>query len=333
MKLRIIVITTIALILSLFIQSCSEQVPTGKTNSDTGTLQQRVINSSSGPYIMRDAQGNLVTNLPGAGAITPLFGHDALSPSHVRGARIYDDFTIELAMPAPGTNPLAALAEGVIPGGEWLCSSCHGYDYEGTVTFNGGGEINLQDLIPIRGRDEEYVIHMLNSGFAINNNGVPELVHNYNGILTPQAMVDVADFVVNEIYDTHQVVSAATGIGLGDMMEGNEFYNDSGVALPTGVPAYIRADGTFFNCIQCHDGVISTLDGTALKALAMADPFKFLHRTNFGSPRDEATFGFGYQNTAVMPGLYEVVLTDGLHFGGPEQAGAIMHYIQMNPAF
>jgi len=291
-----------------------------------GSTPERAIETvdPSMPHIL----GAVNNRIAGGTPIQARSAHTTgLDPSHVRGARIYDDFTIELGVTPPGGNPLAAAIDGgAIPAGanDWACSSCHGYDYEGNVTFNGGAEINLQDLLPVRGRDEQFVMDMLDVGFTMSDGTV---VHNYNGILTPQAMVDVADFVVNEIYDVHEVVSAARGQALGDPGEGDAMFNDSLAALPTGVPAFIRADGSAFNCAQCHDGTVST-SVAELKVIANADPFRFIHRINFGSPRDAGAKGFGYGDNTVMPGLYEVVLTDGLHFGGPEQASATMAFVQ-----
>jgi len=319
MKKSILYSSLIA-VFGIYISGCTEQVPNSGVQPD---------NEKSLNYIVRDGLNNRVTVGDGS-TNSPLFGHEALSPSHVRGARIYDDFLIELAAPPPGANPLTALAGGAIPADEWRCSGCHGFNYEGVAQFN-GADVNLQDLIPVRGRDEEFVIHMLQGGFMLSDGS---MTHDYTNILSPQAIVDVADFVVNEIYDTHEFVSAATGAGLGDMTEGGEMFNDPGLPEATGVPKFIRADGTPFNCLQCHDGTNANPNATdlaGLKATVAADPFKFLHRANFGAPRDEATLGFGYGDLTVMPGLYEVVLTNGLHFGGPEQASAVMHYIIMQP--
>ena len=321
MKKSILYIGSLS-IFGLVISACTEQV-SNNDGEKAVTFDKRV------PYIVKDGLNNRVTS--SGSTNTPLFGHEALSPSHVRGGRIYDDFMIEEAVASPGPNPLAALAEGGVAADEWRCSGCHGFDYEGVTTFNGGAEINLQDLIPVRGRDEEFVIHMLEGGFLLSDGTT---VHDYTGILDAQAMVDVADFVVNEIYDVHEVLSAATGVALGDLQEGMHLFENDLAPLPTGVPEFVRANGSAFNCLQCHDGANanpSATDLAGLKLAAAADPFKFLHRINFGAPRDEATLGFGYDDPTVMPGLYEVILTDGLHFGGPQDASAAMHFIQTAP--
>ena len=82
---------------------------------------------------------------------------------------------------------------------------------------------------------------------------------------------------------------------------------------------------------MCHGTEAGVTTVAELKVLANDGPFKFMHRSNFGMPRDviaKTTGDFGYGDLTVMPGLYEVVLTDGLHFGGPEQASNTMAYVQ-----
>lgn len=300
----------------IFLASCSEQRPVGA-----------YVKKESDGYIMRDALGNRTNT--SASPITITGGHTALEPSHVRGARIYDDFFIELDAAPPGPNPLVALGTGatLADADSWRCSQCHGFDYEGGVlTFNNGATNNLLELRDVRNRDEEFVFNLLLTGFdAWDGAGVVN-VHNYSGLLSEQAIVDVSDFVVNEIFDTHEFVRAPSSGALGDMDEGMAIYN----SMQTGiVPPLVRVDGSNFNCVDCHGA--DARSGTAaidIVAVAWEDPFRFLHRTLFGSPRSLATFPEFTTDAAVMPGLYEVILTDGLHFGGPEQGSAVMAHVQ-----
>lgn len=311
---------------SIYFAGCSERVPnsSGAQVSSTKALA----------YIMRDSLDNRASSV--GTQIEPLADH--LAPSHVRGARIYDDFMIELAsdttvaMPA-GDNPLLAMAtpikDGAPTGGmaSWLCSGCHGYDYEGGIfEFGNSATNNLLELREVRGRDEAFVYHMLMTGFSAWDGTQVVNVHNYSGILTEQAMTDVADFVVNEIFDTHQYIRAPSSGGLGDHSVGSEIYN----SVATGaIPPLIRVDGSNFNCVDCHgaDGLgVADID---LYALAWSNPFRWLHRVNFGSPRDLGTFpDISVEDGTVHPGLYEVILTDGLHFGGPEQASDLLAFSQ-----
>ncbi|MDH5259552.1 MAG: hypothetical protein OEX07_16170 [Gammaproteobacteria bacterium] len=318
---------------------CTETAPQQKTKVKASTYQTNISGKSGiNGYILRNDSGERIAT----GNNTILAGHQDLQPSHVRGARIYDDFTIELAgiaSPPAGRNPILDIATPTDPAmtpasdaDTWRCSHCHGYDYEGGVyTFNNEATNNLLELKDVRGRDEEYVIHMLMDGFNVWNGTTAVNVHNYTGLLSFQAMVDVSDFVVNEIFDTHVYVQAP-GSGSANPTthpEGMEFYNSTPVGA---IPPVIRVDGSNFNCVDCHgaDGLL--VPGIDLHTLAWTHPFKWLHRVNFGSPRSLQAFPDFTLDTSVHPGLYEVILTDGLHFGGPEQASALMAHVQMNLA-
>lgn len=331
-----------SLIISLLVAgatACTEQMsaPTGAKSSTSVGARINGINAvpSNPGYIVRDSGGNRVSNL----ANSPIrISAINLNPNHVRGGRIYDDFMIELgdaSMPT-GPNPLAEIGtptgKATPPTGmaEWLCSACHGFDYEGGVyTYNGGSTNNLLELRDVRGRDEEFVQEMLLNGFDIWDGTAIVNVHNYSAILTEQAIVDVADFVVNEIYDTHAVLRAPTGQALGDHIAGEEIF--ASPIVDGGVSPLITIDGLGFNCIKCHgDDAKSGTVGINLVTTAWEEPSMFLHRTLFGHPRDQATHGIGFVNDpTVMPGLYEVVLTEGLHFGSPAEGSEVMSHIQM----
>ena len=348
----------------------------------TGCLEQSQGTNSKKPssnthakgFIQKDSAGQLVLGAPQGNAITPKTTkfvapaatlsvhirqtHNGLEPSHVRGARIYDDFTIELAGAAGVTIPTAAAMNPLWdlgtfakapPGmtqanmpmagpGVFTCSGCHGFDYEGGLfTWNAGATNNLLELRDVRGKTEEDVIIVLFNGFNIFDGTKVVNVHNYTSMLTPQAMVDVADFVVNEIIDTHQFIRAPSSESLDTTMSGEALYKQ--VAQPGEIPPVIRVDGNNFSCIGCHgaDGKGAATSPKAkavdLPMLAWKDPFKFLHRTLFGKPRSLNDFPGFTTSPDVMSGFYETILTDGLHFGGPEQGAATLLYIQtMTPA-
>lgn len=328
-------ITFLFLISCLIATSCTESLPpatdSGEKNSSVSSRVYAKVPVAG--YIVRDAQGRLTRNAPATPVRSPVVGIRAghLAPSHVRGARIYDNFLIELDQAALPPNPLLAIGtpNGPAPTGDdaWRCSQCHGFDYEGGVfTFNNGATNNLLELRDVRGWDEAYVYDMLANGFNAWDGAAVINVHNYTGILTEQAITDVSDFVTNEIFDTHQFVRAPSSGALGDMMEGIAIYE----SVATGaIPPLITVDGMNFNCIDCHGA-----DGRSgpaaidLVASSFADPFQWLHRTLFGSPRSLAAFPGFVNDPAVMPGLYEVILTDGLHFGGPDQGSAVMMHVQ-----
>ncbi|MDH5217437.1 MAG: hypothetical protein OEX19_07070 [Gammaproteobacteria bacterium] len=332
MNIKTIVRLVVALTAFASLMACEMRSEVSDTKGDVSIKKQfNTINvgSTARGFIMRDATGNLSSS-----AAAPVkIASSHLQPSHVRGARIYDNFLVELDLAGLGQNPLADLGvptdPAAAPSGDasWQCSACHGFDYEGGVfTFNSGATNNLLELREVRGWDETYVYEMLAMGFDAWNGSAVVNVHNYSGILTEQAITDVSDFVVNEIFDTHQFIRAPASGSLGDMVEGMAIYN----SVATGpIPPLITVDGLNFNCVDCHGAdAISGSAGIDLVASSWADPFKWLHRSLFGSPRSLATYP-GYVNDPnVMPGFYEVILTDGLHFGGPEQGAAVMAHVQ-----
>ena len=346
MSRKINVLLSVLAIFSIGLMAgCTEQIPQQKSNTKSvSTVYNPKINPDTNGYIMRASESGerVVSQVPETLAAnnTVLVGHEGLEPSHVRGARIYDDFTIELSATVPGHNPIIAAigtpTDPAMPAASdadsWRCSHCHGFDYEGGVyTFNNGATNNLLELQHVRERDEDFVVHMLMNGFDVwDGTGVVN-VHNYTGLLTMQSMVDVADFVVNEIYDTHKYVQAPSSGSAHpeSAAEGAELYSSTAVGT---IPPIIRVDGSNFNCELCHgaDGLL--VAGIDLHTLAWTHPFEWLHRVNFGYPRALATFPDFTLDTTVHPGLYEVVLTHGLHFGGPGEASALMAHAQKNLA-
>jgi|GEM_PF-6882400 len=334
----------------IFSVGCLEQPAAKKSTAATNS-------KASGAVIQRGANNQLILAAATTGtppktakitaipAVHTRQAHEGLEPSHVRGARIYDDFSIELEgnadvtpIAATDLNPLLKAAGKTEPKGPegYRCSHCHGFDYEGGVyTWNNGATNNLLELKDVRGRSEGDVIDMLFAGFTIVDAGKVVTVHKYSTTLTPQSMVDVADFVVNETFDTHQFIRAPSSGSLGDAVAGTAIFHSPDV--PGEIPPIIRMDGKNFNCEQCHgldgkgDAVISPgTEKLDLNALAWADPFQFLHRTLFGKPRPlTKAITIPYTPAdGVMPGLYETVLTGGLHFGGPQQGADVMRHIQ-----
>ena len=334
------------------IAGCLEQSTTAKKDKN---------NAENKAFIQRDNSGQLVLAAPKANTLLPkiskivsplaalpphtIADHLNYQPNHVRGARIYDDFLIELDKTADITvrNPLLdaanekALAAKISAPKSYRCGYCHGYDYEGTVfTWNGGTTNNLLELRDVRGKTEEDIINFLFTGFKIvDSTGKVTTVHDYSALLTAQAMVDVADFVVNEIYDTHVYIRAPSSESLGDMTSGTALYT-SAATSPPGISPVIKMDGSNYNCLDCHGSDGKGLNATTpfvkvidLPALAWQESFKFLHRSLFGTPRSLAKVKDGSLTLPnYMPGFYETVLTDGLHFGGPEQGAATLKYIQ-----
>ncbi|MDH5257122.1 MAG: c-type cytochrome [Gammaproteobacteria bacterium] len=238
----------------------------------------------------------------------------------ITGGRLYDNWIIEsgvdatLAVP----NPLKQLAPDQAAIGlvsdvdSWRCSKCHGFDYEGGVF---GFSNNLVELKSVNKWTFDYVFSVLKNGYSANIPGLGVTrVHDYGNKMTDHQLWNLADFAVNEIFDTHTYIRAQTG-GIrepqGDAVEGNEIYN--------GLIEAAFPDGRAFDCISCHgaDGKLATeLDGTPIDLFEMAwtMPWEFFHRTKFGSPRLPTAI------TGIMPGVLEATRTDGHKHGNHDVA-------------
>jgi len=265
--------------------------------------------------------------------IEPLDILPELAPNHVRGARLYDDILVEAGTIPDGDNPLIAFAaeNADLAGADgWRCSVCHGYDFEGRE-FLGGAANNLLELSEVRGFTDEYVYVAITEGFSIIDGGAIVNVHNYSALLTDQQRVDLADFVANETFDTHIYLKAATGgtasIEFGDPVYGEELWTGMVAPVPGDGGSPLRdVRGVEFKCDTCHgaDGLL--VAGKDVFAVAKTEPWRFFFRVLFGSPRAGADPGV--DDPTVMPGLYEIVQVNGLHFGGPEQGAALLGYAQ-----
>lgn len=267
-----------------------------------------------------------------AGDITAFAAH-GVQANHIEGGRLYDDWVVETGIDTATleVNPLWSIApdQASIPAGvaddphqSWLCSNCHGFDFEGGRGFAAN---NLVELKHVRGwapGDPDnflYVYNFLMEGFPALINGTPMMVHSYAHFLTADPAAtpglteaefwDLADFAVEETVDTHQYLQPDTGTAVGS--NGNPAVGSIGREIFDGPGPTI--EGQEIDCAMCHG-----LDGLAIAAvhlptLAWEDPWRVFHRIRFGSPRPPGTVltpPFDPANT-VMPGLLEFLRTDG----------------------
>lgn len=314
-------ISLISIIVSIAIlTACAEPAVTVQTHPE---------NNKTSEYVMLGPVENTIQ-----------FAHPAdVGPSHVRGARFYDNLNIEIGAMA-GRNPLidmaneTAEAAAVTDEDSWRCVTCHGYDFEGTFTFFNGTAANLLELVEVRAMDEDYVGTALMNGFDVFNGTVVSNVHNYSSVGNAdiQPIVDVADFVANELFDTHVYIKAATnGVAAGfstaeAKAEGQALYE--GVVDMRYANPETATPGGLFSCVSCHGADGMGVANVMLPLEAWNSPWRFLFRTLFGSPR---ALPSPIDDPTVMPGLYEVTLSDGLHFAGAEQGALIQAYMQSLP--
>jgi len=241
----------------------------------------------------------------------------ALGRSNERGGRLFDNWIVESGSAAPGPNPLMALAPS--PGGatdaeSWQCAVCHGFDYEGGRF---GFSNNLVELKEVNSWDMSKVYGVLKNGYSAVNpaDGTLTVFHNYSDHLSDLALWDLAAFAMKNIIDMHEFIRVDTG-GIraykADAVEGGEIYNgDKPGTFATGDPV---------DCVTCH-GPQGKLTGADIFSLSWRDPFKFFHRTAFGTPRDPAA-----APASFSPSLYDANVVGG-HIDDHEIAD-VVYFVQ-----
>lgn len=232
------------------------------------------------------------------------------SPSIPRGGALYDNWPAALGKKPPSGNmPLWDRQKtNTISGPDtWRCVTCHGWDYQGKdgayragTNYTGfpGVYQNSQKL------SREQIIAQLN--------GTSDPAHNFKDLIGEGGLNDLAGFITQALIDDAQYINPITldVIG-GDMAHGKTLF-----------------DGT---CANCHgnDGQkikfrFEGMDAT-LGTLATLDPWRFLHKTRFGTPGTAMASFIGYdQGWKPQDGrdalLYAQTLPTGLTRATPPAA-------------
>jgi thiosulfate dehydrogenase len=148
----------------------------------------------------------------------------------------------------------------------WRCVTCHGWDYQGKdgAYRSGGNYTGFPGLLQSSQKlTKEQIIDQLS--------GKRDPAHDYSKLLAANELSDLADFIKGALVDDNQFINPQTldVIG-GDQANGEKFYKSG--------------------CASCHGD-----DGSKLKirfegldaglgTLAALDPWRFLHKTRFGTP-------------------------------------------------
>ena len=212
-----------------------------------------------------------------------------------RGAQIYDDWTEVVpgaALPV-GDHPLWSRQTNNTRTGEdtWRCVVCHGWDYQGsTGAFRSGSYFTgFSGILQTASFDNRELVSALD--------GSSDAQHNFTSILSEDDVESVIAFIQTGLIDDNEFIDLVTRkvIG-GDFNNGKQKYQQA--------------------CSSCHgeDGTMATFryEGTevALGTLAIQDPWRFLHRTRFGTAR-----------APEMPLGYELGWT-------PEDGRDVVYYVQ-----
>jgi thiosulfate dehydrogenase len=211
------------------------------------------------------------------------------------GAQIYDDWTsiIADASVPVGNNPVwSRQTNNTISGIDtWRCVHCHGWDYQGKdgAFRSGSYSTGFPGLLEVSEEDNAYLTAALN--------GTADAQHNFSTILSEEELTSVITFIQTGLIDDNEFIDIVTRKVIdGNLANGEEKYNQA--------------------CASCHgeDGTQATFryEGReiALGTLAVQDPWRFLHRTRFGTAR-----------APDMPIGYELGWT-------PEDGRDVVYYVQ-----
>jgi len=187
-----------------------------------------------------------------------------------QGAQLYDDWSqvVPNSSVPPGDNLIwSRQTNNTRTGADtWRCVTCHGWDYQGKegAFKSGANATGFPSILQDSTLDQSAIISILSGG------NDPQ--HDFSSLLRIEDLNNLATFIQNGILDDNQFIdSVSRKVISGNIQNGKNKY-----------------DGT---CASCHgaDGTALTFryEGTniSLGTLAVQDPWRFLHRTRFGTAR------------------------------------------------
>ena len=193
----------------------------------------------------------------------PVFSEDAIT-----GAQLYDKwYAVEGAKQPVGNMPIWERQKNNSRSGPetWRCSECHGWDYLGSegVYKTGSHATGFPNVMKLANNmtNEEIVSHL---------KGSKDPSHNFSQYLSDADLLKLAVFLHEGVQDESRLVDKTTlkVIG-GSLNHGKQLYDN--------------------NCAKCHgqDGklIIFRSEGINefLGSVAVRDPYRFIHRTRFGT--------------------------------------------------
>ena len=199
------------------------------------------------------------------------------TPDIPRGGALYDNWMAVVGQQPPANNnPIwSRQTNNTLSGPDtWRCISCHGWDYQGKdgayragTNYTGfpGVLANAQKLSAVD------IFNILS--------GKSDPAHDFSKYLDAASMTDLAGFIQTAIINDNLYIDPMTYdvIG-GDSAHGKLLY-----------------DGVCATC-HCSDGakIIMSFEGVqaGLGTLATIDPWRFLHKTRFGTPGTPMAIGY-----------------------------------------
>lgn len=197
-------------------------------------------------------------------------------PDYPRGGALYDKWYAVIGkQPPAGNMPVwARQTTNTLSGPDtWRCVTCHGWDYQGKdgAYRSGTNYTGFPSLLSAAQKlSKEQVIDQLS--------GKRDPAHDFSKLMVAADLSDLADFVKGALIDDNLFINPQTldVIG-GDMVNGEKLYKAT--------------------CTSCHGE-----DGSKLKfrfegldaglgTLATIDPWRFLHKTRYGTPGTQMPVG------------------------------------------
>ncbi len=199
-------------------------------------------------------------------------------PNIVRGAMLYDKWYAALGVNAPqGNMPIWARQTTNTRSGEdtWRCVSCHGWDYQGKDGAYRPGTGNYTGFPGLLSLSEGKSLEDLTA--ILKGSLDPE--HDFSKYMDDAALTDLAGFLKSGLVDDSLYIDPQTlSVKEGDAAHGKTLFDAQ--------------------CARCHGA-----DGTTIKfrfegrdatlgTLATVDPWRFLHKTRFGTPGTDMVIGY-----------------------------------------
>jgi cytochrome c553 len=188
----------------------------------------------------------------------------------VLGARLYDDWSkiVPGASIPVGNNLIWSRQTNNTRSGAdtWRCVTCHGWDYQGKdgAYKSGSNATGFPGILADSDLSQSELVSIISGG--------NDLQHDFSVFLRDEDLNNLAVFIQDGLINDNQYIDIITRkVISGDLENGQTRYENT--------------------CATCHgiDGRKLTFryEGvdTALGTLAVQDPWRFLHRTRFGTAR------------------------------------------------
>ncbi len=193
------------------------------------------------------------------------------------GGALYDKWYAVLGIDPPnGNHPIWERQTSNTRSGPdtWRCVSCHGWDYQGKDGAYRSGQ-NYTGFPGILQTSQEMSVGELVDVLK----GKADPAHDFSRYIDDTHLNALAQFLKNALIDDNEYIDPVSlKVKNGDSAHGQQLYSQS--------------------CAECHgaDGkqIVFRFEGTRayLGTLAVLDPWRFLHKTRFGTPGTPMVIGY-----------------------------------------